>query len=280
MSELISRAMDATVDDVLDGERAVVGIINTASVDRFNTVIEPGGVDLAEYRKNPVVLWDHGKDARHRGTLPIGRNLWIRHDRGSDRLIAKTKFHDDAFSDNTFKLYQARALNAFSVYGLADPATASKPRASEIRARPELARAQLVYRTLRLTEYSAVSVPGNADCLALAVSRGLELPEALEAARAAAAPPGPPAAPIGHCPLCGSPGVARERRPGGDDTCGKGHVYPSRSATAEPSPLPPLVGRSVADVQAAISRRVRAEFSPESRRALARDPEELGRGMV
>ena len=37
-------------------------------------------------------------------------------------------------------------------------------------------------------------------------------------------------APYGHCPMCGAIGVERERRPDGDDTCAKGHVYPSRLA--------------------------------------------------
>jgi hypothetical protein len=34
----------------------------------------------------------------------------------------------------------------------------------------------------------------------------------------------------GYCPICGSPGVKRERRPDGNDTCENNHVYPSRDA--------------------------------------------------
>jgi hypothetical protein len=34
----------------------------------------------------------------------------------------------------------------------------------------------------------------------------------------------------GLCPHCGSPGVFRERRPGGNDACAEGHVYPSKAA--------------------------------------------------
>jgi ssDNA-binding Zn-finger/Zn-ribbon topoisomerase 1 len=36
--------------------------------------------------------------------------------------------------------------------------------------------------------------------------------------------------PYGKCPECGAPGVSRERRPGGNDTCANGHTYPSRDA--------------------------------------------------
>ncbi len=36
--------------------------------------------------------------------------------------------------------------------------------------------------------------------------------------------------PYGYCPHCGAPGIARERRPDGNDTCKNHHVYPSRVA--------------------------------------------------
>lgn len=34
----------------------------------------------------------------------------------------------------------------------------------------------------------------------------------------------------GRCPHCGAPGIQRERRPNGNDTCANGHVYPSSAA--------------------------------------------------
>lgn len=34
----------------------------------------------------------------------------------------------------------------------------------------------------------------------------------------------------GICPVCGAQGKTRERRPGGNDTCENGHVYPSAKA--------------------------------------------------
>jgi len=37
-------------------------------------------------------------------------------------------------------------------------------------------------------------------------------------------------APYGYCPVCEAPGRDRERRPNGNDTCYKGHTYPSLSA--------------------------------------------------
>ena len=37
----------------------------------------------------------------------------------------------------------------------------------------------------------------------------------------------------GKCPHCGSPCKERERRPGGNDTCEEGHVYPSSASIME-----------------------------------------------
>lgn len=39
-----------------------------------------------------------------------------------------------------------------------------------------------------------------------------------------------PEDPHGRCPHCGAKCVKRERRPGGNDTCENGHVYPSSAA--------------------------------------------------
>lgn len=36
--------------------------------------------------------------------------------------------------------------------------------------------------------------------------------------------------PYGTCPECGAACAMRERRPGGNDTCVNGHVYPSSEA--------------------------------------------------
>jgi hypothetical protein len=42
--------------------------------------------------------------------------------------------------------------------------------------------------------------------------------------------------PYGYCPICGAPGISRERRPGGNDNCSKGHTYPSADCIDSPFP--------------------------------------------
>lgn len=173
--EPITRAYAAKID-VSDGERAVVARINTDTVDRYRTVIDPAGIDLTAYRTNPVVLWEHGQDVR--GRVPVARSAWVKLDKADRSIVAKSIFADDEFSDGIFRLYQADVLRGFSINGL--PKEYSSPTPDEVKKRPELADASTIYRATELTEYSAVSVPGNAEALTLAVSRGLWLPESLK----------------------------------------------------------------------------------------------------
>ncbi len=37
----------------------------------------------------------------------------------------------------------------------------------------------------------------------------------------------------GRCPICNAPGIIRERRMDGNDTCKNGHKYPSKDASIE-----------------------------------------------
>lgn len=42
--------------------------------------------------------------------------------------------------------------------------------------------------------------------------------------------------PYGLCPICGQPGISRERRPDGNDKCYNAHTYPSKSAIIPSKP--------------------------------------------
>lgn len=208
------RSYEALIDDVQKGERSVVAKINTAVLDRFKTVIDPLGANLESYNKARVVLWEHGQDPM-RGMLPVGRNLWIRARKAEKDLIAKTVFGDDEFSQALFGMYQDGTLRSFSIRPLPDFSKCSPPTAAEVRSRPELADCKMMYRAWELLEYSAVAIPGNPEALALAVSRGLWVPDRVRSILPSATAPPP----------------AVELPP-----------FPQRPE------LPPLVGRRLTDV--------------------------------
>ncbi len=137
-------------------------------------MIDPGGAKLENYRKNPVVLWEHAKDPR-RFTDPIARNQWVRTDGGQrpTSLLAKPQFLQDDFSRQRWEWYRDGVLNAFSVNILPVDGSASPPTKEETRTRPEWESAHTIYREWDLAEYSGTTVPGNAD--ALVADRAVQL---------------------------------------------------------------------------------------------------------
>jgi len=182
--DTVLRAFSATVDDVNTTERSMVAKINSARLDRYRTVIDPRGGDFRNYAKTPVVLWCHGKDVKNRGDLPVGRNLWIRADKGSEpKVIAKTRFHNDDFSQLLYEAYRDGDITGWSISML--PIDFGPPSERELRDRPELTDCEVVYRTWEMAEYSCVPCPGNPDCITIdearslgkLVSRGLAIPD-------------------------------------------------------------------------------------------------------
>lgn len=173
----LCREFTGEVNDVLPDERAVISVINTRKVDRFKTVIDPRGVRLEGYRKNPVVLWAHGTDPVRR-QVPVGKNQWIKYRPGKDDLIAKTVFARDEFSEGLFRLYQDEILRGWSVqFAPPEKGTYGAPTPDELQRNPDWSGAKAVLRSWDLVEYSAVDIPGNEDTITLAVSRGLWVPE-------------------------------------------------------------------------------------------------------
>jgi len=60
---------DPQVMEVENSEkRLTIGYASTRTLDRDGEIIVPGGMDLAPYRKNPVLLWSHNW-----GEQPIGK---------------------------------------------------------------------------------------------------------------------------------------------------------------------------------------------------------------
>lgn len=242
--DLLSRAFDAAVDDVLPGERAVVSVINTDRLDRYKTVIVPSGIDLTQYRKNPVVLLEHGASIGQEGKLPIGRNQWIKLDSGKTRLIAKTIFASEEanpIAGRVFRLLQEDMLRGFSVQ--LRQIEWGAPTSAELKKRPDWQGAITIYRKTELLEYSVTGLPGNPDTVALAVSRGLALP-GWEATA-------PKSEPISH-------GGKNETR-------------------AEPE-LPPLMGRTFGQAHTELIRAIRAGRPDVAR--IVQDRLDLLRGRV
>ncbi|MHC4248326.1 MAG: HK97 family phage prohead protease [Planctomycetota bacterium] len=99
--------------EVRRSEKAVVATISTAARDRHGDIIDPRGVRLERFRKNPVVLYAHDYEG-----LPVARSLWerVRDGDAGPELVAKPQFHmDTELSREVWALVEKGVLSAWSV---------------------------------------------------------------------------------------------------------------------------------------------------------------------
>jgi uncharacterized protein len=137
--------------------RTITATVSTGEKDRSGEYIPPAEWKLANYEKNPVILWAHDYS-----TPPVGKALWTKIEKSG--LIQKIQFAKTAFAQDIFDLYEGGFLNAFSVGFMSD-------RDSED---------STIFRNCELLEVSCVPVPCNAGALAERAASGLiKSPEAL-----------------------------------------------------------------------------------------------------
>lgn len=234
------RAADATIDAV--GDRQLVATITTDAIDRYGEVILPKGIDLAAYRKNPIVLWGHDSSEP-----PIGRCQWVKPDDSKRALIAKVEFAQTEDAEEIWQLYKQGFCKAFSVG--AKPIEGSPPTTAEIKARPEMASCKWVWRKIELHELSCVPIPANPEALVIAISKGVISPsEAIQK----------------QLGIRREPVIPRPEEPPASD---------------EPD-LPPLVGRRFGEVHAALVHTIRSESPEAIARHLLREEMDRMRGKV
>jgi phage head maturation protease len=165
--------MIAALDSAVGGRTLAVdadtltvrAVISTADPDRAGDVVVPSGLrNVAEYLRNPVVLWAHSR------TLPpigVCRRLEVQ----PHRVIAETQFAKGVpFAEDLFRLYALGVLRGWSIGFL--PLKAQRLPDNPDHSPPSRRRG-LRIEEWDLLEYSAVPVPENAGALTLALQKGL-----------------------------------------------------------------------------------------------------------
>lgn len=163
-----------------EGERAEVGYISTAGIDRDAEILLPSGCDLSQFRKAPQVLWGHDYNAP-----PIGKAIWVKPDskKSPAGILAKTVYATTARAEEIWQLVKGGFLKTFSVgfvpiksviQGAADwDKTCDKLTEQGYDFNRE--KVKRIYLKWILLEYSKVSVPANIEALTVAVAKGLDL---------------------------------------------------------------------------------------------------------
>jgi len=139
-------------------ERRLSVTVVTRTRDRHGDILEPGGARIADFLKNPVVLWAH--EVR---SLPIGRvTSLVRHE---DALRAEILFAPTPFAKEVYELYAQGFLRGWSV--------GFRPVEWEVINDEKGKFAGYHIRAWELVELSAVPIPANPDALTHALEKGL-----------------------------------------------------------------------------------------------------------
>lgn len=131
-------------------EGEVEFVVSTNALDAHGERIDVDGIDIKDYKKNPVVLWGHDGF-----NLPIAKatKIW----KESGKLMARAKFYlKDDFARKVYEYIVDGYLNAVSIGGMVK----------------EWGEDGMTIKALNMKEFSVVSIPANQE--ALVASKSLD----------------------------------------------------------------------------------------------------------
>lgn len=134
----------------------IKAVISTNSPNRYDEIVNSKGARLDNYRKNPVVLFNHNSNIP-----PIGKNINIAV--YENEIVALTKFANTQLAKDIETLYKDGFMNAFSIGFIPNKVDTNE-------------RGQIVYNDWEMLEYSCVPIPANPEAISMAL-KSVQSPE-------------------------------------------------------------------------------------------------------
>lgn len=134
-----------------DASRRVILRCSSSRIDRVGEIVVQNGIDLSSFRRNPVILWQHGLSS------PIARAVDIGIASGGC-LECEVQFPDVGVSqlaDQIYALVRANIVKGVSIGFL--------PKQAEPLDKGNPAKGPQRYLSCELLEVSLVTVPSNID---------------------------------------------------------------------------------------------------------------------
>ncbi len=154
---IVRKGYEVKAEEANDAERTIVARVSTADRDRDGEIVEPKGIELKDYRANPVLMWAHNY-----GQPAIGKALWSQTD--DKGLVCKFQFAPTQFADEIYQLYKGGYQRAFSIGFIP----------------VEFDQQTKTHKKISLLEVSAVPVPANQSALVMeAYAKGIVKSEKL-----------------------------------------------------------------------------------------------------
>jgi len=141
-------------------DRSFKVIASTSSIDRDNEIIDQSGWELANYLKNPVILWAHDSRA-----LPIGMATKVYLEGGN--LVVEGKFapaEANPVAEQVFQLYKRGYVKTVSVGFIGLAWETARINNKDV----------WIWKSVELLELSFVPVPANPEALTLLTAKGFD----------------------------------------------------------------------------------------------------------
>lgn len=170
---VLIKDVETCVKEVNRDRREVTIAYSAESIDRDGDVIRQKGIDLKAYRKNPVVLFAHG---RGMGQLPVARSMKLFRSEDGLKSFSVDRFTEadvNQLGDTVFRMLSSTPafLNAASIGFL--PLKVEEREVEDDEQGRFWAPAD--FKKVEKLEHSIVPVPANSDALRGAKSAGIDL---------------------------------------------------------------------------------------------------------
>jgi len=176
--ELIFKTYEAETKVVEDKGRRVLNVtITTNTVDRDGDIVEPKGISLTNFRKNPVVLMAHD----YRG-LPIARAENLK--KTDTGITSDVVFPDEGvypLADTVYRLYKDKFMRAWSIGFIPIKIEDIIDEDEKGKDSDILRRQGKWIKKSELLEYSGCTVPTNAEALTNMIAKGINVDTLKEA---------------------------------------------------------------------------------------------------
>jgi len=157
-------------EEIQNPDRVVRFVASDDTIDRYQEVVLPKGVDWSGFAKNAPLMVFHDYQQ-----LPIGRN--ISGEVRGDQVLIDAEFDTadtDPLADTVFKKIQCRTIKAGSI-GFIPKKFITPGEATKSKADKDLftkyAGARRIYTDWEIMEFSIVPIPANPNALAAAYLR-------------------------------------------------------------------------------------------------------------
>ena len=110
----IFKSFNIEIKETDDEKREIIAVGSSEKIDRDGDVVVVDGIDLKNYKKNPLFVWAHRGGDTPENVLGQGAKVW----KDGKKLMFKLSFLDmdiNPRADMVYKMYKAKALRAFSI---------------------------------------------------------------------------------------------------------------------------------------------------------------------